>query len=51
MGSEEAMTPVCYLPLGEKKVPSGVLILPVEQAGVLVMSGPHGAPAPESQNS
>jgi hypothetical protein len=50
IGREEAITPVCYLPLGEKKVPSGVLILPAEQAGVLVMSGPHGAPAPKGQN-
>jgi hypothetical protein len=39
IGSEEAMTPVCYLPQGEKKVPPGALILPAEQAGVLVMSG------------
>jgi len=39
IGSEEGMTPVCYLPLGEKKVPSRALLLPVRQAGVLVMSG------------
>jgi hypothetical protein len=44
------MTLVCYLPLGEKKVPSGVLILPAEQPEVLVMSGPPGAPAPNGQN-
>ena len=50
IGSEGAMTPVCYLPLGEKKVPSGVLILPVQQAGALVMSGPYGAPQPKGQN-